>query len=869
VTSSLRQALVPLEHVYAELLAFPLASEAAFRAGLDRLEPGPSGGAGDRLWQGFEQDLFHTLPALSVDEMACLRDRVWYGAPGSEGGPLHAYLRRHAAGLLRACGNVAEPRPSCDGAEPETYLPADSDDEEAMVVARRRWRWVTFALPADLILAGLAGESPPGRVDTLSPALRAILGDQGYAETHLHVGAAVSFPDLWASLMWTLAQPGCRADRFASSGAVFEHGERFGGWLLRAALARCALAAYLATGRLRHGSLARYLLDEVAPRVRDEHGPAVAQAYLTGLNELHDGRPAARRPEWEDLWRVYRGLYESLAGKADGLGSLGRVDPVSELLGWRDGDPEMPEARWVRAGLRWMEGHPADAGFARLFWQSVRVRCLYYRYVVQRPMTPGLHWFLRFYGRIWSGRGWFDHEGGRPVASALRMQGDGDGLRSLEVRVAPGRTWGAMADFLREVALAGRDGRAEFGVVLHFIKDRGDRIALGFPSPHGAGGHADPARRSPGQAEPNPTGYRYAEYHRSRVEQAEACAELFGRHPAVIRWVRGVDVCNDERAIPNWVLAGPYRRVVEAGQAASRRLGDGTPPIRRTVHIGEDFVHPLSGLRTVSETVRFFELRDGDRLGHALALGVDMRDWAERAGRVALRREERLFDLAWEWLRCSQRRAPGPDRLPYVQREIRRLSAAVLGDPHAPDVIVDLVADLHTPARLRAVGFPDGVREPEHRATARRDRLLFRYLTSSAVFRDGQATEWVSVRDEGPILAALQAGVRREVGRRGVVVEVNPSSNLLIGEFGDLRRHPFWRLAGPPGAAADPDAPPLTVCLGSDDPILFATDIRQEYQLVFDALVSAGNSTEETCRWVERLRASGMAARFTLARPRT
>ena len=40
MTSALRQALVPLDHVYAELLAFPLASEAAFALSVTRLEPG-------------------------------------------------------------------------------------------------------------------------------------------------------------------------------------------------------------------------------------------------------------------------------------------------------------------------------------------------------------------------------------------------------------------------------------------------------------------------------------------------------------------------------------------------------------------------------------------------------------------------------------------------------------------------------------------------------------------------------------------------------------------------------------------------------------------------------------------------------------
>lgn len=850
MTSALRQALVPLDHVYAELLAFPLASEAAFALSVTRLDPG----AADGLWQGFEADVFRGLPATSVDEIAGLRDRVWFDHADARGGPLAAYLRRHAAGLLRPAGAFAEPRPAADAAEPEVYAPVDADDEDGMVAARRRWRWVSFALPPDLLLAGLAADPPPARVETLAPMLRAVLADRGYAETHMHVGAALAFPDLWASTQYTLARPECRPDQFGSSGAAFGNGAGFAGWLLRAAVGRCVAAAFLAHGHRRHEYLAGFVQREVGPRLRERYGVDFERAFRAGLWELSTGRALARSPRWDDLWRAYRDLYDALAGDAPDLDRIGRIDPVGGILGWRDGDPALPEAVWLRAGLRRIETGRPDPGFERLFWQCVRVRCLFYRHVTQRPMTPGLHWFLRFFARIKHGRGWFDRDRGRVVASAFRLHAAGAGLRSLEIRTEPADTWHGQANELRAMHRGVPPGPTEFGVVLHFTKERGDRIAGGFPAPHGAATHADPGR--------NPTGYRYATYYEGRARQAAAWVEFLRRFPAAARVVRGVDVCSDERAVANWVLAGPYRAVAAAGAAASGRLRDGTDPPRRTIHVGEDFVHPLSGLRLVAEAVRFFELRAGDRLGHALALGVDFVDWAARSGRVAVRREERLFDLAWEWHWCVRRRSAGPNRLPFVESEIRRLSREVLGDPFTPAEIYDLVTDLHSPARLRAVGFPHGVREPDRAAWRRRDGVLYDYLTAGAVFRAGQATEWVVVRDEGPVLAALQADVRREVGRRGVVVEVNPSSNLLIGEFGDLRRHPFWRLSGPPGVATD--APPVTVCLGSDDPITFATDLRQEYQLVYDALLAAGCSSHDALTWVDRVRADGLAARFTL-----
>jgi adenosine deaminase len=118
---------------------------------------------------------------------------------------------------------------------------------------------------------------------------------------------------------------------------------------------------------------------------------------------------------------------------------------------------------------------------------------------------------------------------------------------------------------------------------------------------------------------------------------------------------------------------------------------------------------------------------------------------------------------------------------------------------------------------------------------------------------------------EAELLASLQAGLRRKVAARGITVEANPTSNLLIGDLNDLARHPLWRLRPP---LPDPEFPPIPVCLGSDDPVTFATHLRQEYQLVHDALVLAGLPEAEARRWVERARSAGMETRFTVPRVR-
>ena len=62
------------------------------------------------------------------------------------------------------------------------------------------------------------------------------------------------------------------------------------------------------------------------------------------------------------------------------------------------------------------------------------------------------------------------------------------------------------------------------------------------------------------------------------------------------------------------------------------------------------------------------------------------------------------------------------------------------------------------------------------------------------------------------------------------------------------------------------DLEPVSLCIGSDDPVTFATDLRQEYQLLYDALLLAGFTDEEARNWLGRTREAGLETRFMVPR---
>lgn len=114
------------------------------------------------------------------------------------------------------------------------------------------------------------------------------------------------------------------------------------------------------------------------------------------------------------------------------------------------------------------------------------------------------------------------------------------------------------------------------------------------------------------------------------------------------RWLRGLDVAGDENALRiEWFA--PVLRWMRSHIHTQRETHAATPGFHLSIHAGEDYAHPLSGMRHVDETVRFCEMRSGDRLGHALALGITPLDWVNRQGDMILPVDEHLDNLVWMW----------------------------------------------------------------------------------------------------------------------------------------------------------------------------------------------------------------------------
>ncbi|HYO79165.1 MAG TPA: hypothetical protein VE010_22060, partial [Thermoanaerobaculia bacterium] len=505
-----------------------------------------------------------------------------------------------------------------------------------------------------------------------------------------------------------------------------------------------------------------------------------------------------------------------------------------------------------------------DTEFQRLFWQYLRVRNIAFRHLVEQPGTSGLDWFGRHYYRISPLRAGLESTLYR---RAFEVQSRGLDLGAIEIRTSPSRRWSELLRMLRDIAAqakrfgdaearAGRR-RPEVGLVLHFIKSltRGSRGSTTL--------HADPRTTS--------YGCRYGEWFHDRWREVVSIERVLRFYPEMLVLMRGIDVANVELAVPTWTVRPLLRMVHAESSRAASRLATQRPewqvePMRTTVHAGEDYRTLLEGIRRIHELVEFGGITSGDRIGHAVALGEEPSGWQLRAGATITQpREERLDDLLWLLERFALRDIVGrKDFAIVLEREARAHAAAIYGGDVHLDVLLEARRYRHHVETLQSTGYPFmTARRVTPRRRTNAATLLERYLTDASVFVNGQQPVAVAVDDDYVALVGkAQQAVRRTLAKMQVTVESNPSSNLLIGELGDLNQHPAFRMQPLDSSGSDER---LLLSINTDNPLTFATSLADEYAYIYYALLQHPQVTStDALKWLDDRRSDGWLARFTL-----
>lgn len=159
---------------------------------------------------------------------------------------------------------------------------------------------------------------------------------------------------------------------------------------------------------------------------------------------------------------------------------------------------------------------------------------------------------------------------------------------------------------------------------------------------------------------------RNGKLHKLIRQQALATADALNQSSYLCSRIRGIDACNHEIGCRPEVFATEFRylRTLPFGNSNERRKRRHFPLLAATYHVGEDFLDLTDGLRAIDEAVCFLNLRSGERLGHALALGTLPKTYYEsKAYAVTLPAQDLMDNLIWLLFRTLEWDVPMPSSL--------------------------------------------------------------------------------------------------------------------------------------------------------------------------------------------------------------
>lgn len=369
-------------------------------------------------------------------------------------------------------------------------------------------------------------------------------------------------------------------------------------------------------------------------------------------------------------------------------------------------------------------------------------------------------------------------------------------------------------------------------------------------------------------------------------KQALALTETLMQSEYFCTRVRGIDACSVEIGCRPETFATEFRFLREfvpvTWQTRSVEHHFRTPImplLHATYHAGEDFLDIIDGLRAIDEAVHFLNLDQGDRIGHALALGIDAKQhYRKKDNIVFTTKQDRLDDVVWFLYRSKGFDLQLPSALlSELETEAKELFNEIYGHVRKRHPYID-IQDYYFSWKFRGNHpelyrnrkndeFPFGNSMRGQYQSARENRkyanligkaddkvkeLLWAYHFDEKVRRKGLETidkELSYLYVEA--VYSMQNAMIHLLARKGIAIETNPTSNLFVGTIDRFDEHPLLRFnhygLNIPDSEyhkyASKDS--LSASINTDDPGVFDTSLPKEYALIAAALESKKNNQGE------------------------
>jgi len=431
------------------------------------------------------------------------------------------------------------------------------------------------------------------------------------------------------------------------------------------------------------------------------------------------------------------------------------------------------------------------------------------------------------------------------AAPQLDLAAESRSLQHLELRIAPLASLRDYEEFFRlidklrerpEWRKARRQVNLSF--IVHFIR-RGEDRPDGSPCPK----------------------------QRREMDRRSAILHLYRcRDRKRSGYIKGIDVANFERPSPPYCFAPLFKLLrgevpdLENLDAAGlhhwarlvrqKRANQPVhlPRLAATYHVGEDFFHPVDGMRHMWDLVEHVGFRAGDRFGHSLAPGINLTTFhRERVFGMLIPQGVLLDSAAWLLHRVRQLDGARAARLADLCALIDHLCRDIYGEhlsSHDLTLLQKARYFIGSPRQLAKTQVSTQI------VDAWSKELLDTTDTWKSRNRLAKPEDTKVFFGYEAEMAKVQDWLIGELGKTGIVVEFNPSSNLATGAVSRMAEHPACRYIQVQGNR-------LSATLGTDDPGVFATRIENEYELLFEALLENNYDRRDALEVMEQLRVVG------------
>lgn len=459
----------------------------------------------------------------------------------------------------------------------------------------------------------------------------------------------------------------------------------------------------------------------------------------------------------------------------------------------------------------------------------------------------------------------------------IKMPKQDSSVRHIEYRVAPEESASAL---LREIKKTDAFANAEdsHGYIVHFIKKQ--------DNPKFYTNNIENSLRSRNQTV------------RNEIRKNANDIRLLLKNGNQL--IVGIDAANSEFYCRPEVFGTVYRRLRHTFRRTDLCRLMNMPPLHLgfTFHVGEDFYDVIDGLRAIEEAQIFLNLRNGDRIGHGTALGIDVYHYYEEKHFTVVMPKQVLFDnVVWLLNKVEQygitdesgfihtikglfyklrhQIYPVPNNM--SEDELQTFVNAWLLRGDEPSLYRNYTS-IPTRSSLMDIYQINCDRRVEPIRVDNRARYLYyRYHYDYKGKSNGsKSIEWkieACYRQSFVrILETIQNKMQDEIANKHIAIECNPTSNLRIGNIPKYIDHPIVRFYNE-GLVCNygelTHSAQISVSINTDDAGIFATSLEKEFTLMALALEKERDENGElkynqrsVYRWLENVRENAFIHKF-------